>query len=84
MNIDKRIENKVVVITGGAYGIGKAIADSFRVEGAAVHIIDLQPGDWFVGDVGDKDTLERFAHYVAEKSGKIHIDGYRWDLVKSK
>ena len=72
MSMDKRFENKVAVITGGAHGIGKAIADAFRAEGAAVHIIDLKPGDWFVGNVGDKDTLERFAHYVTEQSG--HVD----------
>ena len=67
-----RFENKVAVITGGEHGIGKAIADAFRAEGATVYIIDLQPGDWFVGDVGDKDTLERFACYVVEQSG--HVD----------
>ena len=65
-------ENKIAVVTGGAKGIGRAIADAFRREGAAVHIIDLLPGDWFVGDVADKATLERFAESVIRQSG--HVD----------
>ncbi|MCR4885311.1 MAG: SDR family oxidoreductase [Clostridiales bacterium] len=68
----KLFENKVAVITGGAHGIGRAIADAFLREGAAVHIIDLRPGGWFVGDVGDKQTLERFAEHVIRESG--HVD----------
>ena len=64
-------ENKVAVITGGAHGIGKAIADAFAREGAAVYVIDKTPGDWFVGDVSDKETLERFAADVIEKSGRV-------------
>ena len=66
------MQGKVAVITGGAHGIGRAIADAFLREGAAVHIIDIQPGDWFVGDVSKKEDLERFAATVIEKSG--HVD----------
>lgn len=63
---------KVAVVTGGAQGIGKAIADAFRAQGAVVYVIDKQPGDWFVGDISDKETLEKFASYVAGQSG--HVD----------
>ena len=65
-------ENKVAVITGGAHGIGRAVADAFLREGAIVHIIDTQPGDWFVGDVSNPSALERFADSVIEQSG--HVD----------
>lgn len=64
--------HKVAVITGGAQGIGKAIVDAFRAQGVVVYVIDKQPGDWFVGDVSDKSTLEKFASFVVDKSG--HVD----------
>ena len=65
-------DGKIAVVTGGAHGIGRATADAFLREGARVYIIDKQPGDWFVGDVADPETLERFAGSVIAESG--HID----------
>ena len=62
---------RVAVVTGGAQGIGKAIADAFRADGTEVFIIDIKPGDWFTGDVSDKETLEKFASYVVSKTGRI-------------
>ena len=62
---------RVAVVTGGAQGIGKAIADAFRADGTEVFIIDIKPGDWFTGDVSDKETLEKFASYVVSKTGRV-------------
>ena len=63
--------DRVAVVTGGAKGIGRAVADAFRREGAAVQVIDLLPGDWFVGDVSDPRTLERFAASVTARYGRV-------------
>ncbi len=64
--------NKIAVITGGANGIGKCIAEEFRRNGAIVCIIDKAEGDHFVGDIADKPTLESFAEHVIRQHG--HVD----------
>ncbi len=66
-------QNKVIVVTGGAGGIGKCIAEEFRREGAAVCVIDSAPGDHFVGDIASKETLEAFAASVIEAHGKVDV-----------
>ena len=65
-------KNKVVVVTGGARGIGKCICDSFVRAGADVCVIDLIENDYFVGDIADKNTLEKFAQKVVADHG--HVD----------
>lgn len=66
-------ENKVVVVTGGARGIGRAICEHFAKDGAHVCTIDLLENDFFVGDIADKATLEAFAAKVIEKYGRVDV-----------
>ena len=65
-------KNKIVIVTGGAQGIGRCIAEEFEKLGATVCVIDKQQGDHFVGDLADKQVLEQFAKDVIEKHG--HVD----------
>ena len=67
----KEFENKVAVITGGANGIGRCIAEEFRKNGAFVCIIDTAEGEYFMGDIGDKATLEKFAEQVISEYGRV-------------
>lgn len=64
-------ENKTVVITGGAMGIGKCIREKFEDAGAAVCVIDVLENDYFVGDIGDKSILEVFFKKVIAEFGKV-------------
>ncbi|MBR5617152.1 MAG: SDR family oxidoreductase [Oscillospiraceae bacterium] len=66
-------ENKVIVITGGAGGIGKCIAEEFRKQGASVCIIDCAEGDHYVGDIGDKAVLEAFAADIIKTYGRVDV-----------
>ena len=66
-------DNKVVVITGGAHGIGLCTAEEFRKNGAHVCVIDCSEGDHFVGDIGNKSVLEEFAQTVIDRFGRVDV-----------
>ena len=66
-------KDKVVIVTGGANGIGRCIADEFRSQGAVVYVIDKQEGEHFVGDISQKEVLEAFASEVLSKHDKVDV-----------
>lgn len=70
-NVNAMSENKTAVVTGGAHGIGKCIAEEFRKAGVKVYVIDIAEGDHYVGDISDKSVLEAFADTVIRESGGI-------------
>lgn len=66
-------KDKIVIVTGGAQGIGKCVADEFRKEGAIVCVIDKQEGDHYVGDISKQEVLEAFVQEILQKYGHVDI-----------
>lgn len=81
ITMTKEYANKVVVITGGAQGIGRCMVETFKAEGARVAVVDLQPSpqgqplaDLYVqGDLADKVVLDHFADKTLECFGHVDI-----------
>ncbi len=76
----KRLENKVAVITGGARGLGAAMAVRFAEEGAKVIACDMselsfenENVEGYILNITDVEAVNNFYNTVVEKYGKIDI-----------
>jgi len=69
-----RLEGRVALVTGGAQGIGRAIADGLEAEGATVAIADLEPPpDGIRADVSSEEDVERLTDEVIARHGGIDV-----------
>ena len=81
-----RFENKVVMVTGGAAGIGRVTAENFAKEGAKVAICDVNPeageaalkvlgpeASFEKVDVADSASVSSWVDAVFEKYGQIDV-----------
>jgi NAD(P)-dependent dehydrogenase (short-subunit alcohol dehydrogenase family) len=68
------LEGKVAIVTGGAQGIGAAIARGLEAEGAEVVIADLEPPEGGIeADVSSEADVERMVAEALERNGRIDI-----------
>ena len=68
------LDGKVAVVTGGAQGIGAAIARGLEAEGAEVVIADLEPPEGGIqADVSSEEDVERMVAEALERNGRIDI-----------
>ncbi|GAB3157105.1 SDR family oxidoreductase [Amycolatopsis stemonae] len=67
-------EGLVAAVTGGASGIGKAVADLLAERGAQVAVLDLKPGDDGIRcDVSSDDEVRSAIDAVVERFGRLDI-----------
>jgi rhamnose utilization protein RhaD (predicted bifunctional aldolase and dehydrogenase)/NAD(P)-dependent dehydrogenase (short-subunit alcohol dehydrogenase family) len=72
--VEKRLARQIVAVTGGASGIGAATAKAFAAEGAAVAVLDLDPGQNGIKcDVTDAKSVKKAFEEVCERFGGVDI-----------
>jgi NAD(P)-dependent dehydrogenase (short-subunit alcohol dehydrogenase family) len=85
VDFDFRLDGQVAVVTGGASGIGAAIAAAFSAKGARIAVVDLNeagastlaatlPGSRGFGcDVSDPDSVAATVDAVIAEFGRIDV-----------
>ena len=84
----KRLDNKVVLITGGAGGIGSAVARKFLDEGASVMLVDINEEDlkktskalddnsrlaYIKADVSKENDVKEYVEATMTKFGQVDV-----------
>lgn len=84
----ERFTDRVVVVTGGSGGIGRAVCEGFAAEGAAVAVVDLDQGACdataaglrgggrargYAVDVRDRDAVASLMKQVRDELGGLDV-----------
>ena len=75
----RQLDGLVAVVTGGASGIGAAVANALADEGAQIAVLDRDPSGAdprfaaFAADVSDRAAVGRAVTEVGERFGRIDI-----------
>src|SRR5262245_25696480 len=78
-----QLDGKVAIVTGGARGIGRALADGLAAEGARIVVADRHgaedaaaaypDGLGLTADVADEAAVERLVDETVERCGGLHV-----------
>jgi len=79
-----KLQDRIVIITGGASGLGRGCAELFAEEGATVVVADLQEdtgreladtlgGAYLPVDVADPASVEQMIQSAVERYGRIDV-----------
>jgi NAD(P)-dependent dehydrogenase (short-subunit alcohol dehydrogenase family) len=80
------LEGKVAIVTGGASGLGRAMAERFVEEGASVVVADVDEGNgeavaealgpaaaFHATDVADERRIQAAVDFAIERFGALHV-----------
>lgn len=80
------IENKVILITGAASGIGRAVAEAMRARGGRMVLVDIDAPSCerlaealgggslpLAADVTDAEAMKRVVHKAVERFGRLDM-----------
>ena len=67
------LDGRHAIVTGAANGIGRAIAERFRAEGARVSGIDVEAGTEVCFDLSDVDAIPALVDRIEAGAGPVDI-----------